>query len=194
MVQVNRILKEITCKVVYYGSGLSGKTTNVEYIYKNVDPSTRGKMISIKTETERTLFFDFLPLNIGKIKGMKLRMHLYSVAGQVFYDASRQLILKGCDGIVFVVDSQKERLDANIESFENLKRNLFINSLILDRVPMVIQYNKTDLPNSMSVDEMSRIFNPEGRYEEYIASAKSGKQVFETFKAIVKIIARDLKV
>lgn len=194
MVQVNKILKEINFKIVYYGPGLSGKTTNIEYIYKNVDPSTRGKLISIKTDTERTLFFDFLPISLGRIKGMKLRVHIYSVAGQVFYDASRQLILKGCDGIVFVVDSQKERLDANIESFENLKKNMFINSLILDKIPMVIQYNKTDLHNSMDIDEMNRIFNPEGRYEEFFASASNGKQVFETFKSIVKLIARDITI
>lgn len=194
MVLVNKILKEITCKIVYYGSGLSGKTTNIEYIYKNVDPATRGKLISIKTDTERTLFFDFLPLSIGKIKGLKLRVHLYSVAGQVFYDASRQLILKGCDGIVFVVDSQKERMDANIESFENLKKNMFMNSIVFDSIPMVIQYNKTDLSNAASIEEMRRIFNHEGKYEEFSACASTGKYVFETFKSIIKSIARDISV
>lgn len=194
MVLVNKIFKEINFKIVYYGSGLSGKTTNIEYIYNNIDPSTRGELFSIKTNTERTFFFDFLPISIGKIKGMKLRAHVYSVAGQVFYDSSRQLILKGCDGIVFVVDSQKERMNANIESFENLKKNMLMNSLILDKIPMVIQYNKTDLPNTMSKNEMSRIFNPERKYEEFIACASTGAKVFETFKSIVRLIAKNIKI
>jgi len=186
MALVNKIIKEINCKVVYYGSGLSGKTTNIEYIYSKIDSQNRGKLFSIKTDTERTLFFDFLPVNIGTVKGMKLRVYVYSVAGQVFYDSSRRLILKGCDGIVFVVDSQKERMDANIESFNNLKTNLLMNSVILEKIPMIIQYNKTDLPNSMPVEEMRAIFNPDGRYEEFVACALNGEKVFDTFKTIVR--------
>ena len=194
MVFVNRIVKEINCKIVYYGSGLSGKTTNIEYIYSNIDPNNRGEMFSVKTDTERTLFFDFLPVSIGKIKGMDLRIHLYSVAGQVFYDASRRLILKGCDGIVFVVDSQKERMDANVESFNNLKKNLLLNSIIMDKIPLIIQYNKTDLPNTLPLEEMRRIFNPEGKYTEFIASAIKGKKVFDTFKTIIGMVMKKVEI
>ncbi len=194
MVFVNRVVKEINCKIVYYGSGLSGKTTNIEYIYSNIDPTNRGKLFSVNTTTERTLFFDFLPVNIGKIKGMDLRVHLYSVAGQVFYDASRRLILKGCDGIIFVVDSQKERMDANIESFNNLKKNLLMNSIIMEKVPLVIQYNKVDLPNAMPVEEMSRIFNPDGKHTEFKASAIKGTKVFETFKTVIGMVMKNAKI
>ncbi len=194
MVMINKIIKEINCKVVYYGSGLSGKTTNIEYIYSKIDPHNRGKLFSIKTDTERTLFFDFLPVNIGVVKGMKLRVHVYSVAGQVFYDSSRRLILKGCDGIVFVVDSQREKLDANIESLDNLKKNLLMNSVIMDKIPMIIQYNKTDLPNAMPVDEMRKIFNPEGKYEEFAACALKGEQVFDTFKNIVRKVVNNINI
>jgi mutual gliding-motility protein MglA len=194
MVLINRIMKEITLKIVYYGPGLSGKTTNIEHIYKNITSSNRGKLISVKTDTERTLFFDFLPVDIGKVKGMNLRTHLYSVAGQVFYDASRRLILKGCDGIIFVVDGQKERLDANIESLENLKKNMLMNSLIFDKIPLVMQYNKTDLPNSMKIEELQKMFNPDGRYQEFNANALNGRNVFETFKTIVRLIIKDLKI
>ena len=194
MVFVNRVIKEINCKIVYYGSGLSGKTTNIEYIYSNIDPANRGKLFSVKTDTERTLFFDFLPVSIGRIKGMDLRIHLYSVAGQVFYDASRRLILKGCDGIVFVVDSQIERMDANIESFNNLKKNLFLNSVIMEKVPLVIQYNKVDLPNAMPVEEMSKIFNPDGKHTEFTASAIKGTKVFDTFKTIIGMVMKTVKI
>ena len=194
MVFVNRVVKEINCKIVYYGSGLSGKTTNIEYIYSNIDPTNRGKLFSVNTTTERTLFFDFLPVNIGKIKGMDLRVHLYSVAGQVFYDASRRLILKGCDGIIFVVDSQKERMDANIESFNNLKKNLLMNSIIMEKVPLVIQYNKVDLPNAMPVEEMSRIFNPDGKHTEFKASAIKGTKVVETFKTVIGMVMKNAKI
>ncbi|HPA57630.1 MAG TPA: GTPase domain-containing protein [bacterium] len=194
MVLINRIMKEITLKIVYYGPGLSGKTTNIEHIYKNITPSNRGKMVSVKTDTERTLFFDFLPVDIGRVKGMNLRTHLYSVAGQVFYDASRRLILKGCDGIIFVVDGQIERLDANIESIENLKKNMLMNSLIFDKVPMVVQYNKTDLPNSLKIEELQKIFNPDGKYSDFNANALNGRNVFETFKTIVRLIIKDMKI
>ena len=194
MVMINKIIKEINCKIIYYGSGLSGKTTNIEYIHSRIDPVNRGKLFSVKTDTERTLFFDFLPVSIGTVKGMKLRVHVYSVAGQVFYDASRRLILKGCDGIVFVVDSQKERMDANIESLNNLKTNLLMNSVIMEKVPMVIQYNKTDLPNAMEIDEMRKIFNPDGKYEDFASCALNGEQVFDTFKTIVKKVVNNINI
>jgi hypothetical protein len=194
MVLVNRILKEITLKIVYYGPGLSGKTTNIEYIHKHIDPNNRGRLVSVKTDTERTLFFDFLPVDIGRVKGMRLRVHLYSVAGQVLYDASRRLILKGCDGIIFVCDCQKERLDANIESFENLKKNMLINSVVFDSVPMVMQYNKTDMPNSMSEEDIQKIFNPDSKYPDFNANALTGRNVFETFKTMIRLIMQNTKI
>jgi len=190
VVFINYSTKEISVKIVYYGPGLSGKTTNLQYIYKKTDKSFRGELVSLDTDTERTLFFDFLPINIGKINGLNLRTHLYSVPGQVFYDASRRLILKGVDGIVFVVDSQEERMDANIESFDNLKKNLLMNSVIFENIPLIIQYNKTDLSNAMPIEEMHKLFNPENKYPEYKACASCGKGVFETFKHIVRLIIR----
>ncbi|MGI6393700.1 MAG: GTP-binding protein [bacterium] len=194
MAVINRILKEVTLKIVYYGPGLSGKTTNIEHIHRNIAPANRGKLVSVKTDTERTLFFDFLPIDIGKVRGMSLRTHLYSVAGQVFYDASRRLILRGCDGIVFVVDGQKERLDANIESMENLKKNMLLNSLIFDKIPMIVQYNKMDLTNSLPPEELQKVFNPDGKYLDFSANALTGKNVFDTFKAAVREIIKDLKI
>jgi signal recognition particle receptor subunit beta len=143
---INYSAKEINCKIVYYGPGLCGKTTNLNFVYKKTRPDSKGKMISLATETERTLFFDFLPLSLGEVKGFKTRFHLYTVPGQIFYDASRKLILKGVDGIVFVADSQVERMDANVESFENMKINLQEQGYVLDKVPYVIQYNKRDIP------------------------------------------------
>ena len=193
MAFINNIAGEINCKIVYYGAGLCGKTTNIEYIYNNMDPRRKGKLISLKTDTERTLFFDFLPIDIGKVNGMNLRIHLYSVPGQVFYDASRRLILKGADGIVFVVDSQKERMDANIESFNNLKRNLLMNSILLDKIPQVIQYNKCDLPNAEHPEKLKNLFNSDERYPHFLASAATGDKVFETFKTIVKGVLKNLK-
>src|SRR6056297_1265717 len=151
---INYASREINCKIVYYGPGLCGKTTNLQYIYQKTAPDAKGKMISLATETERTLFFDFLPLALGEIRGFKVRFHLYTVPGQVFYDASRKLILKGVDGVVFVADSQEERLDANIESLENLKVHLEEQGYELEKLPFVIQYNKRDLPNAASLEEM----------------------------------------
>jgi signal recognition particle receptor subunit beta len=145
---------------VYYGPGLCGKTTNLQYIYQETAPDSKGKMISLATETERTLFFDFLPLALGEIRGFKTRFHLYTVPGQVFYDASRKLILKGVDGVIFVADSQEERMDANLESLDNLRYNLQEQGYDLDKLPYVIQYNKRDLPNVMSIEEMRRELNP----------------------------------
>src|SRR5213083_271124 len=154
MSMINYASREINCKLVYYGPGLGGKTTNLEHIYGKVSPNTRGKMISLATETERTLFFDFLPVDLGTIRGFKTRFHLYTVPGQVFYDASRKLILKGVDGVVFVGDSQRERMDANIESLWNLENNLKAQGYDLMKIPYVLQLNKRDLPNVMSIDEM----------------------------------------
>ena len=151
---INYSSREINCKIVYYGPGLCGKTTNLQYVYQKTNPDAKGKMISLATETERTLFFDFLPLALGEIHGFKTRFHLYTVPGQVFYDASRKLILKGVDGVVFVADSQVERMEANLESLDNLRLNLGEQGYELDRLPYVVQYNKRDLPNAANVDEM----------------------------------------
>ncbi len=189
---INYSLREINCKIVYYGPGLCGKTTNLQYIYRKVNPESRGKLISLATETERTLFFDFLPLSLGDIKGFKTRFHLYTVPGQVFYEASRRLILKGLDGVVFVADSQIERMDANIESMEDLQRNLKDQGVDLFSIPFVIQYNKRDLSNILPVSEMRAILNPRG-VPDFEAVASVGKGVFETLKAIIKLILIELK-
>src|SRR5574339_1292828 len=151
---INYMAREINCKIVYYGPGLCGKTTNLQYIYERTNPTAKGKMISLATETERTLFFDFLPLSLGEIRGFKTRFHLYTVPGQVFYDASRKLILKGVDGIIFVADSQSERMDANIESVSNLEQNLKMQGYDLMKIPYALQLNKRDLPNVLSIEEM----------------------------------------
>jgi len=189
---INYASREINCKIVYYGPGLCGKTTNLQHVYQKTDPEAKGKMISLATETERTLFFDFLPLALGEIRGFKTRFHLYTVPGQVFYDASRKLILKGVDGVVFVADSQEERFDANIESLENLKVNLEEHGYDLDQLPYVIQYNKRDLPNVTPVDELRRLLNPAG-VPDFEACAQTGEGVFETLKAVAKLILINLK-
>src|ERR1700760_2883279 len=156
---INYMAREINCKLVYYGPGLCGKTTNLQYIYERTNPDHKGKMISLATETERTLFFDFLPLSLGEIRGFKTRFHLYTVPGQVFYDASRKLILKGVDGVIFVGDSQIERMDANIESLENLEKNLKEQGYDLKAVPYALQFNKRDLPTAVPAEEMYRQLN-----------------------------------
>ena len=189
---INYSSREINCKIVYYGPGLCGKTTNLQYIYSKTNPDLKGKMISLATETERTLFFDFLPLALGQIRGFKTRFHLYTVPGQVFYDASRKLILKGVDGVVFVADSQIERMEANIESLDNLRINLAEQGYDLDKVTCVIQYNKRDLPNSAALEEMQQLLNPKG-LPEFEACATTGKGVFETLKAVARGVLRDLK-
>ena len=189
---INYSSREINCKIVYYGPGLCGKTTNLQYIYNKTNPDLKGKMISLATETERTLFFDFLPLALGQIRGFKTRFHLYTVPGQVFYDASRKLILKGVDGVVFVADSQVERMEANIESLENLRQNLGEQGYDLDRISCVVQYNKRDLPNAADLDEMKRLLNPKGM-PDFEACATLGKGVFETLKAVARGVLRDLK-
>jgi signal recognition particle receptor subunit beta len=189
---INYASREINCKIVYYGPGLCGKTTNLQFVYQKTAPDSRGKMISLATETERTLFFDFLPLALGEIRGFKTRFHLYTVPGQVFYDASRKLILKGVDGVVFVADSQEEREDANIESLENLRFNLKEQGYDLDALPYVIQYNKRDLPNIMPVEQMRRELNTTN-VPDFEACATTGEGVFETLKAVAKLILIDLK-
>ncbi|OHB31689.1 MAG: gliding-motility protein MglA [Desulfuromonadaceae bacterium GWC2_58_13] len=189
---INYASREINCKIVYYGPGLCGKTTNLQYIYQKTAPDAKGKMISLATETERTLFFDFLPLALGEIRGFKTRFHLYTVPGQVFYDASRKLILKGVDGVVFVADAQEERLDANIESLENLKDNLEEQGYQLENLPFIIQYNKIDLPNITPVEELRKLINPDN-VPDFTACAVTGEGVFETLKAVAKQILVDLK-
>ncbi len=189
---INYASREINCKIVYYGPGLCGKTTNLQYIYNKTAEESKGKMISLATETERTLFFDFLPLALGEIRGFKTRFHLYTVPGQVFYDASRKLILKGVDGVVFVADSQEERFDANIESLENLKDNLDEQGFDIEKIPFVIQFNKRDLPNVSSVEELSNLLN-ERNVPEFEACAMTGEGVFETLKGVAKQVLNDLK-
>lgn len=189
---INYASREINCKIVYYGPGLCGKTTNLQFVYQKTAPEAKGKMISLATETERTLFFDFLPLALGEIRGFKTRFHLYTVPGQVFYDASRKLILKGVDGVVFVVDSQEERMDANSESLDNLRDNLEEQGYDLDKLPFVIQYNKRDLPNLIPVEDLRREFNLTG-VPDFEACAATGEGVFETLKAVAKLILVDMK-
>jgi signal recognition particle receptor subunit beta len=191
MSMINYASREINCKIVYYGPGLCGKTTNLEYVYEKVAPNTRGKLISLATETERTLFFDFLPVDLGAIRGFKTRFHLYTVPGQVYYNASRKLILKGVDGVVFVADSQVERLDANIESMHNLYENLAEYGLDLREIPFIIQYNKRDLPNTSSLQELEAQLNP-NKVPHFEAVATRGIGVFDTLKSVSKQVIKSL--
>ncbi len=224
MSMINYASREINCKLVYYGPGLGGKTTNLEHVYGKVQPNTRGKLISLATETERTLFFDFLPVDLGTIRGFKTRFHLYTVPGQVYYNASRKLILKGVDGIVFVADSQVERMEANIESMQNLYDNMAEYGYDLTKIPFVIQFNKRDLPNASPVKDLQASLNPgwplaaaerqrvtpdpnaageflvwqvpSGEWVErapaYEAVAITGEGVFETLKAVSKLVLKTL--
>jgi len=189
---INYSSREINCKLVYYGPGLGGKTTNLQYIFEKTNPQARGKMISLATETERTLFFDFLPLSLGTIRGFRVRFHLYTVPGQVFYDASRKLILKGADGVVFVADSQEERVEANIESIENMVVHLKEHGYDPDKIPMVIQYNKRDLPNASPMEELRKLLNPKGLID-FEAIATKGDGVFDTLKSVAKLVLQELK-
>jgi signal recognition particle receptor subunit beta len=193
MAFINYSAREINCKLVYYGPGLCGKTTNLRYIYEKTAQNAKGKMISLATETERTLFFDFLPLALGEIRGFKTRFHLYTVPGQVFYDASRKLILKGVDGVVFVADSQEERFEANLESLDNLKANLREQGYDITKIPWVIQYNKRDLPNAVPIERLKQALNAEAGVLDFEASAQSGKGVFETLKSLAKLVLNDLR-
>jgi len=223
MSMINYASREINCKIVYYGPGLGGKTTNLEFVYNKVTPSSRGKMISLATETERTLFFDFLPVDLGTVRGFQVKFHLYTVPGQVYYNASRKLILKGVDGVVFVADSQLERMDANVESMTNLYENMQEHGLDLTRLPFAIQYNKRDLPNAAPIPDLQAALNPgwpvseparqretpdpahpgellvyqqDGQWIErapyFEAVAVSGEGVFDTLKAISKLVVKSL--
>jgi mutual gliding-motility protein MglA len=189
---INYSSREINCKIVYYGPGLCGKTTNLQYIYRRTNTEQKGKLISLATETERTLFFDFLPLALGDIKGFKIRFHLYTVPGQVFYAASRKLILKGVDGIVFVGDSQIERMDSNMESLDDLGINLSEQGYDLEKLPFAMQYNKRDLPNVIPVVEMEKLLNTR-KVPSFEAVAVTGKGVFETLKAVARQVLFELK-
>ena len=191
MSMINYASREINCKLVYYGPGLGGKTTNLEYVYNKVSPETRGKLISLATEQERTLFFDFLPVDLGSIRGFKTRFHLYTVPGQVYYNASRRLILKGVDGLVFVADSQAERMDANIAALENLYDNLSDYGYDPANLPIVLQWNKLDLPNAVPVEELRRQLNPMG-LQEHEAVAVNGIGVFDTLKSVSKLVLKSL--
>lgn len=224
MSMINYASREINCKIVYYGPGLGGKTTNLEFVYGKVSPDTRGKLISLATETERTLFFDFLPVDLGTIRGFRTRFHLYTVPGQVYYNASRKLILKGVDGVVFVADSQRDRAEANLESMQNLYDNMAAYGYDLTRMPFVIQYNKRDLPNAAPLAELQEMLNPgwevletsrqrplvnpfrQGemlvsqlptgewveRAPEFEAVAVTGDGVFDTLKAVSKLVLKTL--
>jgi signal recognition particle receptor subunit beta len=224
MSMINYASREINCKIVYYGPGLGGKTTNLEHVYGRVQPDTRGKLISLATETERTLFFDFLPVDLGTIRGFKTRFHLYTVPGQVYYNASRKLILKGVDGIVFVADSQMERMEANQEAMQNLYDNMSEYGYDLTTMPFVVQYNKRDLPNAAPVPDLQSCLNPgwevrdsarmrimpnpyhagenlieqigTGEWVErapyFEACAVTGEGVFDTLKAVSKLVLKTL--
>ena len=224
MAMINYASREINCKLVYYGPGLGGETTNLEHVHNKLAPGAKGKMISLATETERTLFFDFLPVDLGTIRGFKTRFHLYTVPGQVYYNASRKLILKGVDGVVFVADSQIERMEANIEAMQNLYDNMAEHGYDLTRIPFIIQYNKRDLPNAASIADLQAALNPgwpvedaarqrpladpyhEGEFlvgrtqdGEWIeratyfeAVAVNGEGVFDTLKAVSKLVLKTL--
>jgi mutual gliding-motility protein MglA len=189
---INYNAKEIHCKIVYYGPSLGGKTTNIQWIYQKTAHDQKSKLIALNTDVERTLFFDFLPLDIGDVRGFKTRFHLYSVPGQVVYDASRKLILKGLDGIIFVADSQTERAEENIESLKNLEINLEQQGYSIEEIPLVIQYNKRDLTDIMSIGEMRSVLNKRNSHD-FEAVAAEGKGVFESLKTLSKSIITVLK-
>jgi signal recognition particle receptor subunit beta len=189
---VNYHTKEINCKIVYYGPGLGGKTTNIQFIYQKTSSQNKGQMITLNTENERTLFFDFLPLDLGEIRGFKTRFHLYTVPGQVFYEASRKLILRGVDGLVFVADSQVERMEANLESFHGLEKNLLDQGYDLAKVPMVMQWNKRDLPNIVPVEDLQLQLNKR-KNPSFEAIASQGHGVFETLKMVSKSVLLNIK-
>jgi len=189
---VNSVSKEVNCKIVYVGTGLSGKTTNVQYIYENTQTDRAGKLVSLSTENERTLFFDFLPLSVGEVRGYKTRFHLYTIPGQTFYEASRDFILKGVDGVVFVVDSAPERMEANIEAWEHFQKALERQGYDLARIPLVFQYNKRDLPNAAHVEELEQTFNPTRR-PSFEAIANRGEGVMPTLESISQMVIDALR-
>lgn len=189
---INYASKEINCKIVYCGVGLGGKTTNVQYIYEQTQKHQKGKMVTLSTENERTLFFDFLPLSIGDVRGYQTRFHIYTIPGQTFYEISQQFILKGSDGIVFVVDSDPERMESNIESFEALQKSLDQQGYDIGKIPLVFQYNKRDLPDAVSIKELQNTFNPTQRpYVEAVANRGDG--VMETLQTICQNVVQELK-
>ncbi len=192
MTFINYASREINCKIVYYGPGLCGKTTNLQHIYDSTAPQAKGKLISLATETDRTLFFDFMPLELGTVRGFKTRFHLYTVPGQVYYDASRKLILMGVDGVVFVADSQEERMDANIESLYNLEENLETQGYDLKQLPYVLQLNKRDLPNVIPMQDLSYELQKKGE-PVFEAVATDGTGVFDTLKAVAKQVLTELR-
>ena len=191
MAFINYAQREINCKMVYYGPGLGGKTTNLQYIYDHAAAS-KGKLVSLATETERTLFFDFLPLDLGEIRGFRARFYLYTVPGQVIYDASRAVILRGVDGVVFVADSQEARMDANVESLRNLDKNLKEQGYDFATIPYVLQFNKRDLPTAVSLHEMHRLLNIRGE-PTFAATATTGLGVFETLKESARKVLTELR-
>ncbi|HEX7021876.1 MAG TPA: ADP-ribosylation factor-like protein [Trueperaceae bacterium] len=192
MSTINFSVREINFKIVYYGPGLSGKTTNLKRIYERVPAESKGEMVSLATEDERTLFFDFLPLDLGKVNGFKTRFHLYTVPGQVFYNSSRKLILRGVDGVVFVADSAPNRLRANAESLRNLRENLVEYNLSLDTIPHVIQINKRDLPDALPVDMLKQVLDPKGETQVFEAVAEKFQGVFEPLRAVSKLVLEKL--
>ena len=192
MTFINYAAREINCKIVYYGPGLCGKTTNIQYIYNKTNPSAKGKLISLATETDRTLFFDFMPLELGTIQGFKTRFHLYTVPGQVFYDASRKLILKGVDGVIFVADSQASRFDANVEAISNLRENLKSQGYNLMTIPYVLQLNKRDMPTALPVAQLTHALLVKGE-PVFEAIAPSGVGVFDSLKAMAKMVLTELR-
>jgi mutual gliding-motility protein MglA len=189
---INYVAREINCKIVYYGPGLGGKTTNLQYIYQITSPENKGKMISLATEKERTLFFDFLPIDLGQIRGFRARFHLYTVPGQIYYDSSRKLILKGADGVVFVADSQEERIDANLESISNLAQNLKEQGFDLHRIPYVLQLNKRDLASALPIEELKQqlLIKDEPVFE---AIASRGIGVLTALKAVARQVLIELR-
>jgi mutual gliding-motility protein MglA len=189
---INFAAREINCKIVYYGAGLGGKTTNLQYIFDKTNEKQKGKMISLATETDRTLFFDFLPLDLGTVRGFKTRFHLYTVPGQVFYDASRKLILRGVDGVVFVADSQEERMDANVEAIDNRADNLKEHGYDFGKIPYVLQFNKRDMPTALPVDELKKQLVRRGE-PTFEAVAPVGTGVFETLKEVARQVLVELK-
>jgi hypothetical protein len=189
---INFPAREINCKLVYYGPGLGGKTANLQWIYDHTGTSQKGKMISLATETDRTLFFDFLPIDLGTVRGFKTRIHLYTVPGQVFYEASRKLILKGADGVVFVADSQEERLDANLETLDNLREHLKEHKLDFNTIPYVLQFNKRDLPGVLPIDALTKQLQVKGE-PVHEAVAITGQGVFETLREVAKLVLAELK-
>ena len=188
---INHSTREITCKIVYYGPGRSGKTTNLQYVHARVPNERRGQMVSLATETDRTLFFDYLPLDLGSISGFRTRLQLYTVPGQVYYDATRKLVLRGADGVVFVADSQREQLEENIDSLRNLQENLIGHGFDIREMPIVLQYNKRDLPGVLPLSELEDVLNFRG-VPSVAAAAVSGEGVFETLRTISEGVLRNL--